>query len=210
MRRAREAGARGGTLLPGRGTAAGGLLGLLCLGDQEKDILIILGSAEQIREVARVWRATRSESRTAVGISFSLDLEAVLRPQRGFAVDARPLTPAAASMPETPMSEQQATSYDLICLIVNAGFADDAMAAARKAGAPGGTILKARGTASGEDAQFFGLTLFPEKEVLLMLVPGDKAEAVRQAVKEADCLKNPGMGIAFSASVDDFFSLGKI
>lgn len=76
--------------------------------------------------------------------------------------------------------------------------------------APGGTILKARGTASGEDAQFFGLTLFPEKEVLLMLVPGDKAEAVRQAVKEADCLKNPGMGIAFSASVDDFFSLGKI
>ena len=98
MRRAREAGARGGTLLPGRGTAAGGLLGLLCLGDQEKDILIILGSAEQIREVARVWRATRSESRTAVGISFSLDLEAVLRPQRGFAVDARPLTPAAASM----------------------------------------------------------------------------------------------------------------
>ena len=86
----------------------------------------------------------------------------------------------------------------------------DAMAAARKAGAPGGTILKARGTASGEDAQFFGLTLFPEKEVLLMLVPGDKAEAVRQAVKEADCLKNPGMGIAFSASVDDFFSLGKI
>ena len=43
-----------------------------------------------------------------------------------------------------------------------------------------------------------------------MLVPGDKAEAVRQAVKEADCLKNPGMGIAFSASVDDFFSLGKI
>ena len=142
MRRAREAGARGGTLLPGRGTAAGGLLGLLCLGDQEKDILIILGSAEQIREVARVWRATRSESRTAVGISFSLDLEAVLRPQRGFAVDARPLTPAAASMPETPMSEQQATSYDLICLIVNAGFADDAMAAARKAGAPAARYSK--------------------------------------------------------------------
>lgn len=41
---------------------------------------------------------------------------------------------------------------NLFAFIVNAGFADDAMAAARKAGAPGGTILKARGTASGEDA----------------------------------------------------------
>lgn len=219
MRRARAAGARGGTLLPGRGTATGGLLGLLCLDDQEKDVLLILGTAAQVRTIGAAWRATRSESRTVAGVSFSLGLEAVLRPQRAEpaaapvpadSASAQSTNPVAASKPETPMSEQQQTPYDLICLIVNAGFADDAMAAARKAGAPGGTVLKARGTASGEDARFFGMTLFPEKEVLLMLVPRDKADAVRQAVREADCLKKPGMGIAFSSAVDDFFPLGKI
>ena len=108
------------------------------------------------------------------------------------------------------MREQHQSPYELVCLIVNAGFADDAMAAARKAGAPGGTILKARGTASGEDARFFGLTLFPEKEVLIMLVPSDKADAVRDAVRAAECRTRPGMGIAFSSAVDDFFPLGKV
>ena len=211
MRRAREAGAGGGTLLQGRGTCTGGLLGLFCLDDQEKDVLIILGTPEQAVAIKNTWRATRSESHTDIGVSFSLDLERILRPQRTTPSEsADSVNPAAAAMPENPMSEQQQTSYDLICLIVNAGFADDAMAEARKAGAPGGTVLKGRGTASGDDARFFGLSLFPEKDILLMLVPRDKADAVRQAVRELDCLKKPGMGIAFSAAVDDFFPLGKI
>lgn len=211
MRRAREAGARGGTLLPGRGTCTGGLLSLLCLDDQEKDVLIILGTPDQALAIKKAWRATHSESSTGIGVSFSLDLERALPPQQtASSPTADSVNPAAAAMPETPMSEQQQTSYELICLIVNAGFADDAMAEARKAGAPGGTVLKGRGTASGEDARFFGLTLFPEKDVLLILVPRDKADAVRQAVRECDCLKQPGMGITFSAPVDDFFPLGKI
>ena len=209
MRLARDAGAKGGTILPGRGTASGGLLGLLCLADQEKDILIILGTKDQTVSVASVWRATSAHSRASVGISFSLNLDDVLRPKRNEANPA-PDSQSTHSLPEPSMREQHQSPYELVCLIVNAGFADDAMAAARKAGAPGGTILKARGTASGEDARFFGLTLFPEKEVLIMLVPSDKADAVRDAVRDAECLKRPGMGIAFSSAVDDFFPLGKV
>ena len=42
--------------------------------------------------------------------------------------------------------------YELVFCIINAGFADTVMFAARKAGASGGTILKGRGIA-GRDAQ---------------------------------------------------------
>ena len=111
MRRAREAGAGGGTLLQGRGTCTGGLLGLFCLDDQEKDVLIILGTPEQAVAIKNTWRATRSESHTDIGVSFSLDLERILRPQRTTPSEsADSVNPAAAAMPENPMSEQQQTS----------------------------------------------------------------------------------------------------
>ena len=52
------------------------------------------------------------------------------------------------------------SGHELICAIVNAGLADDVMHDARKAGARGGTILRARGTATGQDCSFLGSLLF--------------------------------------------------
>jgi hypothetical protein len=42
-------------------------------------------------------------------------------------------------------------NYQMINVIVNKGYAEDAMSAARKAGAGGGTIIGARGTAKEDD-----------------------------------------------------------
>ena len=63
------------------------------------------------------------------------------------------------------MSEGKQT---LISVILNKGYADDAMAAARKAGAGGGTVINARGTAREDDAKFFGMHIVPEKEMLMI------------------------------------------
>ena len=93
--------------------------------------------------------------------------------------------------------------------IVNKGYAEDAMAAARKAGASGGTILGARGTASEADARFFGVKLVPEKELLLILTPVAVAEAVFQAVRALPCFAEKGSGIEFSVPVRDFTALGR-
>ena len=70
------------------------------------------------------------------------------------------------------MSEN--TPNDLITVILNSGYADDAMAAARKAGAGGGTVIKARGTAKEGDESFFGVQIVPEKEMLLIVVDHEK------------------------------------
>ena len=40
--------------------------------------------------------------------------------------------------------------YELIVCIVNSGFAEEVMSAARECGARGGTIINARGTARQE------------------------------------------------------------
>ena len=59
-------------------------------------------------------------------------------------------------------------NHEVIFAIVNAGFAEDAMAVAREQGARGGTILNARGVAREKEAAFFGITIHAEKEILMI------------------------------------------
>ncbi|MBO7429528.1 MAG: P-II family nitrogen regulator [Spirochaetia bacterium] len=101
------------------------------------------------------------------------------------------------------------TSHEMIFVIVNSGFADDVMAAARKAGAHGGTVLNARGTGKQEDVKFFGITIVPEKEILMIIAEKEKSAAIMDAVRALDCFATPGSGIVFSSDVDNFTILGK-
>ena len=105
--------------------------------------------------------------------------------------------------------ELMAGKNEMITVIVNKGYADDVMAAARRAGAGGGTVINARGTAKETDERFFGMHIVAEKEMLIMVVPAEKKDGVISAIRELKCLKEPGMGIAYSGQVEDFALLGK-
>ena len=61
-------------------------------------------------------------------------------------------------------------NHEVIFVIVNAGFAEEAMDVAREQGVRGGTILNARGVAREKEAAFFGITIQQEKEILMMVV----------------------------------------
>lgn len=92
--------------------------------------------------------------------------------------------------------------YEAVFCIVNTGFADAAMEAARKAGAGGGTILKGRGTASREAEMKFNIRIQPEKELLMMLVSSDVKDDVLRALYDSAGLDSAGQGIAFSLPVE--------
>ena len=92
--------------------------------------------------------------------------------------------------------------YDLIVTIVNRGFADDVMRAAKKAGAFGGTVLNARGTAAQSEKKFFGTVIEPEKEMVLILTEHEKRTVIMEAIAENAGLQKDGMGICFSLPVD--------
>ena len=100
-------------------------------------------------------------------------------------------------------------NYQMINIIVNKGYAEDAMAAARKAGAGGGTIIGARGTAKEGDAAFFGMKIVPEKEMLMILVPAEKKAAIVEAITALPCFAEAGSGIIFCNEAQDFTLLGK-
>ena len=85
----------------------------------------------------------------------------------------------------------------LIIAILNQGEGVHAMAMAKDAGAGGGTLLSARGTGSSEMVMFLGVTITPEKDMLMTVVEDDILEAVSNAIFRSAQLEKKGNGIIF-------------
>lgn len=99
--------------------------------------------------------------------------------------------------------------YEMIVCIVNAGFSEAVMDAAKEFGACGGTVLSARGTAAKEAETVFKITIQPEKEMVMILVPTAIRDDILHALYRSVGLKTPGQGIAFSLPVDSAVGLAQ-
>lgn len=95
------------------------------------------------------------------------------------------------------------SKFEAIICIVNSGFSEAVMEAARECGARGGTVINARGTAKEETEKLFNISIHPEKEIVLILVPVDIKEAILHAIYQQVGLNSEGQGIAFSLPVDE-------
>ena len=92
--------------------------------------------------------------------------------------------------------------FQLLVCIVNAGFSQNVMEAARAAGARGGSIIRGRGSANPEAEEFFNISIQPDKEVILILVTDEIKDAVMTAVFKNSGLSTDGQGIAYSLPVE--------
>lgn len=187
---AKKAGSPGGTILRGRGTATSNLLSILCLGETRKEILMTLVFEEQYDAVFEAIQGAKHIH----GICASLT------GKRSFVNRQLYTTQGVRTMN---------TDWELIQVICNSGYAEDVMDVARKAGAGGGTIIDGRGTSKPDDLKFFGASLVPEKELLLILVERDISEKVLGAITAIPFMQQEGNGIAFTMPVDRFIQFGK-
>ena len=97
--------------------------------------------------------------------------------------------------------------HEVIFCIVNSGFSEAVMDSAKEFGARGGTVIRARGTANSEAEKLFGITIQPEKEIVMILVPTNIKNDILHALYRDVGLKTPGQGIAFSMPVDNVVGL---
>ena len=190
FRSAKRAGSPGGTILRGRGTASSNLMSILCLGDTRKEILMTLVFDEQYDAVFEAIQ----NAKHIHGICASLSSK------RSYVNRTLHTIEGVRTMN---------SDWELIQVICNSGFAEDVMDVARKAGAGGGTIVDGRGTSRPDDLKFFGASLVPEKELLLILVEREKSEKVLGAITALPFLQQEGNGIAFTMPVERFIQFGK-
>lgn len=190
---AARGGATGGTIFLGTGTASSNILSLLGFGSAAKDIAFVLVPSEIKQQVLEEIKKETDQKKPHFGVLWTINVSKLIRGGN-----------------ESGGSEEMAdeSEYKMITFIVNKGYAEDVMAAARNAGAGGGTIINARGTAREGDEKFFGMEIVPEKDMLVVLVPSEKTDSVLEAVKTLPCLQKKGSGITFCSNAHDFTLLG--
>ncbi|MGI6554152.1 MAG: P-II family nitrogen regulator [Bacillota bacterium] len=195
-------------VLRGRGTATSEMLEILGLEETSKDIVIMFVHSDLALHTLEFLSDKLSLEELGEGIAFSIDVNAIggmrtLGRLLGIKVkkpDCKPPIPYVWSKEDQAM--ENADQNDLIVTIIERGFADDVMDAAKEAGATGGTILHARGAGVHETEKFLGVPIQPEKELVLNIVPREIRNKVMRTICEAAGLKQPGKGLVFSVPVD--------
>lgn len=89
------------------------------------------------------------------------------------------------------------TNVSLIVSIVRKGWGSTVLQASVDAGARGGTVLLGRGAGIHEQEKIFGMSIEPEKEILLTIVPTSQVDGILEAIVSAAELNDTGRGIAF-------------
>lgn len=194
----KRAGARGGTIAPGRALTENRLLQMLSLADVDQDVVFTVMGRETETVLTAITEAARREPKKLGGLGLLLDVSGMLFRVPG--QDREEITESGSAMK---------SGYQLVTVIVNHGYADDVMAAARQAGARGGTILTARGTGTEEDVKFFGISLVPEKEMLLIVAETESVPAILEAVNAVPNICQPGGGVVYYLNIENFIPLGR-
>jgi nitrogen regulatory protein PII len=94
------------------------------------------------------------------------------------------------------------TNASLIVSIVRKGWGSTVLEASVKAGARGGTVMVGRGAGINEQEKIFGMSIEPEKEIVLTVAYADKVDTILEEIVRAAELDSTGKGIAFVVPVE--------
>lgn len=100
-----------------------------------------------------------------------------------------------------------AKKHEMIIVVVNEGYSDTVMNAAREAGARGGTITHARGTGNAEIEKKYGIIITPQKEMIYILVEDNIRDTVMSAINKVVGIDTKGQAIIFSLPVSNVSGL---
>ncbi len=189
---------------PGRGTANSELLDYLGLGETEKDVVFSLVPGCTIPGLLQAAGEKLQLATPGKGILFTIPLSAVSGAAARFINSQahRTGTEQEEHMPEQGKNE-------LIVVVVNSGCTDTVMAAAKLAGARGGTILHGRRV--GEETEKSGDNgVWLEKDIVAILAPRELRLPIMEAVNRAAGAATESHGILFSMPVEETRGLPRL
>ena len=99
--------------------------------------------------------------------------------------------------------------YALIVAIINPGFSEEAMDAAREAGAQGGTIVHSRRIGNQEAMSFWGMSIQEEKEMLFIVTPKENKLTIMQSIGEKFGIHSEAKGIVLSLPIDSVIGMNE-
>ncbi|MDR1622907.1 MAG: P-II family nitrogen regulator [Synergistaceae bacterium] len=176
----------------GKGTASSKILNYLGLGETEKTLLFSAMSAGEAGKVLLDLNEALDLKRPGHGIAFTLPLDGPWETAETF---------SAENDKNGGDNVTQRYEHTLILAVASRGYSQEVMDAARSVGATGGTIIHARGTAPAGTEKFFGVSIQPEKEIIMILALSEKKQDIMRAIVEKAGVGTPAGTIAFSMPV---------
>ena len=168
------------------GTARTEMLDLLGIGETAKTIVMCMVSRHT---------GVRLEMRyPGRGIAFAIPITGIGLRWHKLLTAADEEQKEVSRMRETEKND----GFDVVAVVMERGYTNVAMDAARKAGARGGTVISARGIAENEVKRFFGIEIQAEKEIVFLVVRSDEKQQVMTALMQAVGMKTRSHGIVLS------------
>ena len=188
---------------PGRGTATSEIMDILGLGSSEKDVVLSYateGAACQL--LYQLDNDLRGSVNTS-GIVFDIPLTGL----NNLVAAAITYKTESSRKGDRDVETENKAKNSLILITCNRGCTEAVMDTAKKAGARGGTVIKARWTGLGDLEQSYGLTLQAEKEMVAIVVPNEIRNAVMEAVNAQHGLRSDSQAMLCSMGIDQIVHL---
>jgi len=193
------------------GTARSEILSSLGLSDTEKTVALCMAPAVIARPLMHCVADRLSLTKPGHGITFIVPIASACAALCDiFGEEARQIkTNKMSERWESFMETAEKTErpheeagWALVVSVINQGFSEVLMDAAREAGARGGTIVHARHSDIGDKVKFFGVTLQAEKEIVAVLIPRGQKRTLMQAISKKCGLGTEAHGIVISLPVE--------
>ncbi|MBR6725457.1 MAG: P-II family nitrogen regulator [Clostridia bacterium] len=186
----------------GQGTATDEHLSLHNLSATEKAIVSTVADGELLKKITRQAKQKMFIDIPGNGIMMAIPLKSVCG-QKTLAYITNGMTAGEGGKPEMQFE------HELIIVVLNEGYSDDIMEAARSAGATGGTVLHAKGTLKESDAKFHGLSLAEEKDMIYIVASSEKKAAIMRAINECSAKNKEFGAFCFSLPISEVSGLRK-
>lgn len=184
-----------------QGTASSEMLDLLGLGRVDKSVTICMGPGKLIDTLLTSVSVGLRLKKKGRGIAFTVPISGVSTPflkMMDEDMHAR-LTSFVESEVDTMKCE---ANYELVMAVINRGYSEELMNAAREAGATGGTVVPARRLGGMEAMKAWGISVQEEKEIVYIVVKKEDKVAIMQAIGKSCGFSSPAQGFVVSLPVD--------
>jgi nitrogen regulatory protein PII len=185
------------------GTASSEILRAFGLSGTEKTVCICVEPADKVRALMTAAVERLEFVQPGRGVAFIMPMSGVCASiTHVFEAEREQHKERWAQLMNTESEIQHEAHGQLVVAVVNKGYSDIVMEAARNVGARGGTILHARRSDVEEDVKFFGISLQSEKEVVAIVVRPEQKKELMQAVNKVAGTRTEAHGIVISIPVE--------
>ena len=194
----RAAGLRGILSMPGRGTATSEHLAIYGLDATEKYVISAVGNRSEVEGLIKSAKRKLFIDIPGNGVMLTVPLKSVAGGKTlAYLTDEQKLGGA-------PRMDFE---HELIIVILNEGYSDFVMDAARAAGAGGGTVLHAKGTGGTRGEKFFSVSLADEKDMIYIIAHKDEKAAIMRSINEQAGPGSKAGAICFSLPISSVAGL---